>query len=405
MGFLDRLINFDRDGKVELTKPDIEVNDNYNNREVNLFSGINTENQDLSKPFIGDYSRSGSFYSPFGINNLFPNIINELYVSSPMSSACMNFKTWSIIGDGYNLDEYDRLDVDKKIDWKFFVRKSKFKHSISKITKDWIKHGRSIVILHYDKDLKKYDHFRVVDPSNIRNNKATIFNDASIYYYSDNYELGAPNRTMTAYSVGNVDEWQILEIKNIVGGEYTYGLPDYMSSNNWASVSAGLSLLHKSALENGIQPSVIFSYPYIMTDEEDKRWNQGMRSTMKGTQNYNRAMKLESNGIDQKPDVEVVKTTDNHKLFEQTSKEQKEEIAISHNINPALMGVRIAGSLGANEEIEFSAKQFEKIWLNSNRVVVEDFINDIISICDFNINFNFNKTEIKTFDIEKNNDL
>ena len=60
------------------------------------------------------------------------------------------------------------------------------------------------------------------------------------------------------------------------------------------------------------------------------------------------------------PQIEVMKTTDNHKLFEQTSKEQKEEISISHNINPALMGVRIAGSLGASEEIEFSAKQFEK---------------------------------------------
>jgi hypothetical protein len=41
------------------------------------------------------------------------------------------------------------------------------------------------------------------------------------------------------------------------------------------------------------------------------------------------------------------------------------------------MGVRIAGSLGATEEIEFSAEQFKKLWVNSNRETIQDFLNEL----------------------------
>jgi hypothetical protein len=119
-----------------------------------------------------------------------------------------------------------------------------------------------------------------------------------------------------------------------------------------------------------------------------------MRQNAKGAKNYGRAMKIESQSKDMTPEIEVVKTTDNHRLFEQTSKEYKEEVAISHNINPALMGVRVAGSLGANEEIEFSAKQFEKIWLSENREIIETFLNKLSSICGITQNIKINKTEI-----------
>lgn len=41
-----------------------------------------------------------------------------------------------------------------------------------------------------------------------------------------------------------------------------------------------------------------------------------------------------------------------------------------------------AGALGQSEEIEFSARQFEKIWINENREIIEDFMNqlDYISV-------------------------
>jgi hypothetical protein len=201
---------------------------------------------------------------------------------------------------------------------------------------------------------------------------------------------------MSAYRNGNTDEWQIIEIRNEVGGFRSYGMPDWVSSANWQKVGADIALLHKSAIENGIQPSVIYKYPYIMSPDERLTWETGMRRNAKGAKNYGRAMKVESLSKDQQPDIDVVSTTDNHALFEQTSKEYKEEVAISHNINPALMGVRVAGSLGASEEIEFSAEQFKKLWVNSNREVVEEFVNDLASICGVTQKITIKETDILT---------
>lgn len=395
---------FNRNKKVDLNNQNNQNRQITNhNKQVSLFSGINTQEQDLSKPFIDDMYKSGSNYVFFGIDNLYPNILNELFVSSVMHSACVNFKTWSIVGDGYKLLRYDNLDVDNKVDWKFFTRKSNFKKSIKKITKDWIKHGRAIVLLHYNSETKCYDCFKPVDPSNIRNNKATVFKETNAYYYSDSWEYRTNIMYISPYSIGNTSEWQILEIKNDVGGSLTYGLPDFIASMNWQSVSADLSLLHKSALENGIQPSVVFKFPFEFTDEEEIAWTENMTSSFKGVKNHNRAMKINGRGVDMLPEVDVVQTSDNHQLFEQTSKEQKSEIAISHNIDPVLMGVSIPGSLGQNEQIKFAAEQFEKLWLNDNRETINAFINDIINICGFNIDFEFNKTEIVT--INENKDI
>jgi hypothetical protein len=192
-----------------------------------------------------------------------------------------------------------------------------------------------------------------------------------------------------------------MELKNEVGGFRSYGMPDWAASANWQVVSADLGLLHKSAIENGIQPSIIWKIPYVMSPDERSAWEVNARHSGKGAKNYGRAIKLEAPSKDQLPEIDVVNTTDNHALFEQTSKEQKEEIAISHGINPALMGVRIAGSLGQSEEIEFSAKQFKRIWLNSNRKKVEDFLNELAKTCGIKTRLNIKETELIDFAMEQ----
>lgn len=397
MGIFNRKVNIELQSvKNELSSIKKELANAPQGSRIGLGSAIVTDNMDLSNPFINDAQNSRVGWADFGETNLFPQILNDLYRTSPMHSACVNFKTWSIIGDGIEWKDYDQLLPKQKIELKEFIRTNNFKNASRDIIKNWVKHGRSIVVLHYDKSSRKYDSFKVVDPAEIRNDVATLFQDIKTYFYSSEWGYRANIVRFTPYSIDNEDEWQILEIKNY-NGNRTYGLPDWLSSANWQSVSANLGLLHKSALENGIQPSVLFIYPYLMTDEEELQWTRGMQDNNKGVKNYNKAIKMEANGKENMPEVEIMKTTDNHKLFEQTSKEQKEEISISHNINPALMGVRIAGSLGASEEIEFSAKQFEKVWLNDNRDIIEDFLIEIASICGIDAKFKILKTELATF--------
>jgi hypothetical protein len=369
------------------------------NENVNFegFKSINTEGLDLSQPFVDDYYNRGFNYVFFGEENNYPQILNQLYISSPMHQACCNFKKFSAIGNGYEWENYISLSVAEKIALKQFETQNSFKKSMRKLTLDFIKHGRAIVMLRYDQNYKRYMDFKVIDPENIRNNHVGLFNNKPTrYFYSRDWINNNAQMQITPYKIGNTDEYQILELRNDVGGFRAYGMPDWISSANWQKVGADIALLHKSAIENGIQPSVIYKYPYIMSPDERALWEQGMRKNAKGARNYGRAMKIESQGKDMQPDVDIVNTTDNHALFEQTSREYKEEVAISHNINPALMGVRVAGSLGATEEIEFSAEQFKKLWVNDNRETIEEFLNEIALICGVKTTLKINETDILT---------
>jgi len=253
-------------------------------------------------------------------------------------------------------------------------------------------------LVRFDKQANKYTHFRIVDPEYIRNARVDFMSDLpTMYYYSRDWATRSVLLSFTPLAPKNWDEWQVLELKNEVGGFRSYGMPDWSASANWQVVSADLGLLHKSAIENGIQPSVVWKFPYAMAPDERERWEANAKRYGKGAQNYGRAIKLEATSKDLMPEIDVINTTDNHALFEQTSKEQKEEIAISHGINPALMGVRIAGSLGQSEEIEFSANQFKRIWLNSNRKKVEDFLNELAKHCGITARLNIKETELVDF--------
>ena len=367
------------------------------NKEVEAFRTVNTEGKDLSQPFVDDYYSRGYNWVFFGEDNLYPQTLNQLYISSPMHQACCNFKKYSLVGNGYEWEGYEKLDIAKRIEIKQFEIESEFKQSTKRTALDWVKHGRVIALVHYSNQYKKYTHFRLVDPESIRNNHVGLFtNRPTMYYYSRDWQRSAPSSKFTPLKKGNTDEWQVMEIRNDVGGFKSYGMPDWVSSANWQKVGADIALLHKSAIENGIQPSVIFRYPYTLSPTERDVWEDGMRRHAKGASNYGRAMKVEANGKENLPEVDIATTTDNHALFEQTSKEYKEETAISHNLDPALMGVRIAGSLGAQDEKEFAAEQFKKLWVNSNREIVEDFLNQLSTVCGIETKLHIKDTDILT---------
>jgi hypothetical protein len=52
--------------------------------------------------------------------------------------------------------------------------------------------------------------------------------------------------------------------------------------------------------------------------------------------------------------------------------------------------------LGAQDEKEFSAEQFKKVWVNDNREIIEEFLNALAKICGVNANLLVKETDILT---------
>ena len=94
----------------------------------------------LALPYVnGRYQVSG--YIPFGSDNLYPEVLNQMYYSSPLHGAIVDYKTNAVIGGGFNII-IDKLTNEQKLELYAFESKLKLKKMASVVTKQLVIHNR-----------------------------------------------------------------------------------------------------------------------------------------------------------------------------------------------------------------------------------------------------------------------
>lgn len=367
------LFNFNK----KASEPTEPSNENIGD-EMAFLAHVNVGDRDLSKPYIDERRVGAGGYVYFGQDNLYPEIYNNLYVGSGLHSACVNFKTNSIVGGGYEWTGVEKMTLDKQK----AIRKLEIKLGLKKlmrtIAKDFIKHNRAYVLLRYDKDENAYIKAKSVDPSKIRKSFVGTFSfDTPVYFFSEDYSRMISTKKIDAYYPGCKSEWQLMELQGETGGSDTYPLPDYNGGLNWIFLDSEISYLYKQGIVNAINPSLIFKFPFETTPQVKNKINATLKKQGVGAKNMGKIFTF-FKPKEQQPEIETVKTSNNDKLYKGTSEEIKDNISYSHQMDPVLIGVAKSGKLGNTQEIETSYTIFEKNWVMTNREIVEDFINDII---------------------------
>lgn len=356
-----------------------------------FLSQIAVGDRDLSKPFIDDHYVHNNGMVYFGHDNLYPNLLNNLYLSSSIHSTCVNFKTNTIIGGGWSWKDYDSLSGQHKMDLKSWVAKHKFNDLIEQIAKDWVKHNRVYILLKFKEG--KVVKSKLVDPANVRNDSRGIFKDVERYFISDDFSRGITRKEVKPYHMTCKDEWQMLELTGKTGGSMTYSLPDYIAAGNWLYLDGEVSYLYKQGIVNSINPSMIFKFPFETTPEVKSKIRNMLTKSGKGAKNMGRVFTFFKEK-EQQPEIETVKTTNNDKLYSQTSSEIKDNIAIAHQLDPSMIGVKVAGKLGNSQELRIQYEVFEKNWVIKNRRIIQEFVNKFAQITEAH-----GKIEINRFSI------
>lgn len=349
---------------------------------------------DLSLPYINSTYTTNN-YVMFGVDNLYPQLLIQLYLQSAMHGSCIDFISQSLIGGGYTWDNYDKLTASEIVDIKTFEKKSRFKQLVKSITKDWTIHRR-VVIEVIVKD-KKVSNIKRIDPSKIRNNK-----DKSIFIYSDDWSMGlVSTKEFKKYHIGVKDGSYILYFEDETPGQDIYPIPSYNSILNWAYLDSEQSFFHKSNLQNGIFPSLAIRRPKNFSSlEEVKRFKEEI-SLKTGAGNAGKVLVLTGNGFDDTPTIEGISSNNNDTMFTETSKEIKENICIAHKINPSIMGVKVSGQLGNTTEIKDSYVIFEKNVVMPERETLEYIFNEIIEVYGIKTTLTINNYQIIDNQIEE----
>lgn len=324
----------------------------------------------LSLPVINDtYQYTNIVY--FGTDNLYPQLLNQMYHSSPLHSGIVRFIRNATVGMGY--EWVNNKDSKIKVEISMFENKYKFKKLVKILTRDFILHNRVTCIVTI---LKGKKTFKRVDPSTIRCNK-----DKTLFVYSSNWGGSIDKKEMKLYENSiKLDGDYLYNYQDESAGQDVYPLPEYNSALNWIFHDGEQSYFHKNNIINSVFPSMIMLRPKEFTNQEEIDNFKLKVGKQKGAKSAGHLQVFTANNKDELPQMVQVTSSGNDKLFFQTSKEIKDNISFAHMINPSIMGVKYAGSLGNSEELKTSYALLEKNVVLPLREDIEYILNDLISI-------------------------
>ena len=340
----------------------------------------------LTLPYVnGRYSTN--MWVRFGTDNLYPQMLNQMYYSSPLHGAIVDYKTNAVIGGGFNLTT-DKLTPQEKLEMFTFEKKANLKHTVKAVTKQLIIHNRVYFKLYFG-EKKKLIKIENVSPEKVR---VSRFGD--MYYLCDDWSTNIDIKEIKPYHITCKDECQLYSYEVQSVGQDFYSLPTYSSALNFAFLSGELSYFAKSNIQNSVFPSFAMMFPKRPQSEEEKHMIKETIDRLKGAANAGKAVAFFANSADQLPKIESLPTNGNDKLFHEASALNTEQICFSHTIDPILMGIRTTGSLGNGSDIKQAYVIFEKNVVMELRQQVTTIFNEILTIARIPADFTINNFQI-----------
>ena len=340
----------------------------------------------LTLPYVnGRYSTN--MWVRFGNDNLYPELLNQMYYSSPLHGAICDYKTNAVIGGGFALAT-DKLTTPEKLELYMFERKTKIKQTVKAVTKQLIVHNRIYFKLCFDSTKK------LVKIENISPEKVRISRFKDMYYLCDDWSTNIEITSIKPYHIACPDYEQLYcyEIKSL--GQDYYSLPQYTSALNFAFLSGELSYFAKSNIQNSVFPSFAMMFPKRPQSEEEKHMIKETIDRLKGAANAGKAVAFFANSQDQLPKIEALPINGNDKLFQEASQLNTEQICFAHTIDPILMGVRTTGSLGGGADIKQAYVIFEKNVVMELRGCIVAIFNELLTIAKIPAEFTINNFQI-----------
>ena len=340
----------------------------------------------LALPYVnGRYQISG--YIPFGNDNLYPQLLTQLYFTSPLHGAITDYKANAVVGGGSTI-KTDKLTNEEKLELYTWERKMKLKKTELSITKQIILHNRVYFKLYFDEK----GNFKKAE--NIYQDKVRVSRDKCYYFICEDWASRIDVETIKPYSPSCTDKIQLFVYEMHSQGQDYYPLPTYTSALNFAFLSGELSYFAKANIQNSIFPSFAMMFPKRPQSEEEKHMIRETIDKLKGAANAGKAVAFFANAPEQLPKIESLPTNNNDKLFKESSELNTEQICFAHTIDPILMGIRTTGSLGNGSDIKQAYIIFEKNVVMPLRAIVEDIFNELLHIAKITAEYKINNFQI-----------
>ena len=290
----------------------------------------------------------------FGVDNLYPQKLAELYNSSAMHKTAVDAKVAAIIGEGFK--SYGDTIVNSK---------GETLNSIfEKCTVDERIFGAYALNVIWNKAGDRIAEIYHVPVLKLRSGKFDEMDNVNHYYFSSEWLNPRKYKPveMPAFNISDVKgdmASQIYYVKTYNPETDYYGLPDYIGALNDIDLDARISRFHNANISNGIAPSMSIVFKNgIPTKEERQQIYADIEGSFAGEMNAGKFFVLFAEP-GREPEVKPIENAnDNYYVTLETRVSSR--ILTAHRItSPLLLGIREGGGLGSNQnEIQVAYAHF-----------------------------------------------
>lgn len=332
-------------------------------------------NGNLSLPYVANNLTQNQMVL-FGQDNLYPQLLVQMFYTSPLHNAICNFKVNSVLGGGFELVKDITATTSEDVNLRAMRGIMRLDENIDRMLLDIIIHARCYFILHFSDD-KALLRVEYIGAEKVRTNE-----DKSVYYLNNDWSRGLATRTIKPYTRENLrSETKLLFCyENMCAGQDIYPIPNYTTALNWAFLDGEMSVLQKEYIVNGIFPSFMMSFPQPFKSEEEKTKMKQTIESGRGARNGGKIITFVGRGVDSIPKIDTIPVSQLDNAFQNTTESIDSKICQAHTIDPILMGIRVSGKLGSGSDIKQAYTIYEKNVVMPLRREVEMVVNSLLNI-------------------------
>ena len=341
--------------------------------------------QDVSEPVDNVIKTSKGYL--YGINGLFPQELNYLYNKSPLHAAVLNFKKLLTSGNGYLIVGDSALTGSDRVGLNQLT--NQFDKMMQEVTMDLFIHSRVCIKVLWNKDNTKIIKLERISPEKIHINDLNDEMCPTSFLYNWDWQQYNKFPTKKYYRYDKQDKenkCQLFFYQVTSPGMKLYSEPSYISALNWVVLDSSMSDYHKANISNSINPSVLIQYyEKPGTREEKQQVLYDLNQSFAGARKAGRAFVTFSDGKELAPTVTQMEPNKLDKTFLSLTDTIQRQVLYAHNINPALLGLKTAGSLGSSTEVQDGYKLFNATVIQPSQLELECIYNTFLSANDFSV--------------------
>jgi len=321
-------------------------------------------------------NKSKDIYN-FGDDNLYPDLLVDLFSKSPKHNAIVSSKASYVAGVGTAIVGENTQDVAKaEAKLKSINTYESFEEVKQKIAYDLeLFNGFAIEVI-WNRAKTAIAELYHLPFKNVR----VGLDDC--YYYSEDWSNRREEIVhYNPFNENTRESKQLFYYKMYRPGQGVYPLPDYVGALKYIEIDTEVSNWHLNSIKNGFSAQTLIQmFKGVPTPEEARKAKRRFKDSYQGTDNAGGLILMYNDPNERESIVSNIQPSDFDKQFDILNKTVQQEIFVGHKINsPMLFGVRVEGQLGGRSEMIEAYEMFQQSYVEPRQGKMDEQLSYLFS--------------------------